>query len=193
MARRTADEAEKTRLAIMAAARHLFGTRGFADTSTTAVVAEAGVTRGALYHHFADKSALFRAVFVQLEHELNDAVASAARAEGDALAAFSAGCGACLDFMTRPDYHQIAIVDAPAVLGSLAWHEIDAAIGLASMRFGLDALEREGLLRAPSTPALAVLLFGALTEAGIVLSRAEPGAPTRAQLLEALIRLTMVD
>ncbi|MGH9210088.1 MAG: TetR/AcrR family transcriptional regulator [Acidimicrobiales bacterium] len=187
--RRTATEAEKTRRAIVAVARRLFAAHGYAGTSTMAVVDEAGVTRGALYHHFDDKTALFRAVFVELEHELNDSVATTALAEDKPLDAFMAGCGALLDFVTRPDYHQIALVDAPAVLGSDAWHEIDAAIGLASMQAGLDALDHAGYLRVAATPALAVLLFGALTEAGLVLSRDGADAPARQDLLDTFMCL----
>ena len=189
MARRTADEAEATRQDIVRAAHDLFAAQGFAATSTGAVVAGAGVTRGALYHHFADKTALFRAVFVQLEHDLNDTVNRVARAETTSLDAFVAGCGALLDFMVRPDYHQIAVVDAPAVLGSAEWHGIDAGIGLASLQYGLAALDRDGHLRPPRSPALAVAVFGALTEAGIVLSRGGEGSPTRDELLDAIVGL----
>jgi AcrR family transcriptional regulator len=189
MARRTADEAEATRRDIVRAAHDLFAAQGFAATSTGAVVAAAGVTRGALYHHFADKTALFRAVFVQLEHDLNDTVNRVARNETTSLDAFVAGCGALLDFMVRPDYHQIAVVDAPAVLGSAEWHGIDAGIGLASLQYGLAALDRDGLLRPPRTPALAVAVFGALTEAGIVLSRGGEGSPNRDELLDAIVGL----
>ena len=190
--RRTADEALRTRESIVDAARPLLAAHGFADTPTGAVVEAAGVTRGALYHHFADKTALFLAVFTQIEHELNDTVTAAALAETDPLDAFVAGCRALLDFVVRPDYHQIVVVDGPAVLGSAAWHDIDAAIGLANMQAGLQALERAGRLRVPSSPSLAVLAFGALTEAGIVLSRGAPGAPGRDELIDGLLRLLTV-
>jgi AcrR family transcriptional regulator len=189
VARRTADEASRTRRDIVRAAHDLFCARGFAATSTTAVVEAAGVTRGALYHHFADKAALFEEVFTQLEHELNDTVGRAARSEATALDGFAAGCRALLDFMVRPDYHQIAVVDAPAVLGPETWHAIDAGIGLASVELGLRALDQEGRLRVPPTTALAVAVFGALTEAGIVLSRGGPGTPSRDELIDAVLAL----
>jgi AcrR family transcriptional regulator len=187
MVRRTAQEAEMTRTAIVAAARHLFATHGFAGTSTTAVVEAAGVTRGALYHHFEDKSALFREVFADLTRELDATVTAAALGGRDVLDGFRRGCRALLDFAVRPDYHQIAVVDAPSVLGSETWHAIDAGTGLDTMTGGLAALERAGLLRMPAGPALAVLVYGALTEAGIVLSRAAPGAPTRDELVDAVV------
>ncbi len=191
MVRRTADEAERTREAIVGAARELFANRGYAATPTEDVVAAAGVTRGALYHHFADKAALFREVFAQLSAELNATVNAAARAEGSVPEAFAAGCAAVLDFMVRPDYHQIAVVDAPSVLGSVAWHDVDAGIGLGTTSTGLQALEAAGALRVPYTEALAVAVYGALTEAGIVLSRAAPGSPSRDELLAAILGLVL--
>jgi AcrR family transcriptional regulator len=194
MVRRTADEAEQTRQAIVDAARSLFATRGFAATPTEDVVAAAGVTRGALYHHFADKAALFREVFAQLSAELDrtvNAAARAAAASGSVPEAFAAGCGAVLDFMVRPDYHQIAVVDAPSVLGSEAWHDVDAGLGLATTRAGLRALAEAGALRVAYSDALAVAVFGALTEAGIVLSRRAPGSPGRDELLAAILGLVL--
>src|SRR5690606_5994487 len=118
MARRKPEEAAETRRAILASARELFTERGFAGTATTDVVARAGVTRGALYHHFADKTDLFRAVFVDLEQELDRTVmataVAAAEAGAGARAVFLAGCRASMAFAARPDYRRIATVDAPA-------------------------------------------------------------------------------
>jgi AcrR family transcriptional regulator len=185
--RRTAAEAERTRQAILATARASFAEHGFAAASTTAIAAAAGVTRGALYHHFADKTELFRAVFVQIEHELNDTVVTAALAQTDSLKAFVAGCAAWLDFAVRSDYQRIATIDAPAVLGAVEWHEIDAGIGLASMEAGLAALARDGVVRRQPSRALAVLLFGALTDAGLALGRGD--GPSKRQLLDEFVSL----
>lgn len=187
--KRTVEEATETRRAILRAARRLFAEQGYGATSTTAIVDAAGVTRGALYHHFADKADVFRVVFTSIESELNDAVTEAARAERTARAAFAAGCRALLDFMVRRDYHQIAVVDAPSVLGSVTWHDTDAAFGLDSVEVGLAALEREGALRMPASVAQAVMVYGALTEAGIVLSRGGPEAPSRDELVDAVLEL----
>ncbi len=185
--RRTAAEAERTRQAIVKAARDAFAEHGFVTASTTAIAGAAGVTRGALYHHFADKTELFRAVFVEIEHELNETVLRAALAETDSLSAFVAGCGAVLDFAVRPDYQRIVVVDAPAVLGVAEWHAIDAAIGLASMDGGLAALHRDGLLGWTPSPALTVLMFGALTEATLALARGD--GPSRDELLDEFVTL----
>jgi AcrR family transcriptional regulator len=185
--RRTAEEAERTRQEILATARASFAEDGFAAASTTAIATAAGVTRGALYHHFADKTELFRAVFVQLEHELNDTVVAAALAQTESLKAFVAGCAAWLDFAIRVDYQRIAATDAPSVLGAAEWHEIDAGIGLASMEAGLAALARDGVLQRPPSRAFAVLLFGALTDAGLALARGD--GPSKRQLLDEFVSL----
>jgi AcrR family transcriptional regulator len=185
--RRTAAEAEQTRQAIVEAARDAFAAHGFAATSTTAIAADAGVTRGALYHHFADKTELFRAVFLEIEHELNETVVGAALAQTDSLSAFVAGCGAVLDFAARPDYQRIVVVDAPAVLGVAEWHAIDTAIGLSSMDAGLAALDRDGLLGWSRSPALTVLMFGALTEATLAVARGD--GPSRDELLDEFVAL----
>ena len=180
MVRRKPEEAAETRRAILSSARVLFAEHGFAATVTTDVVARAGVTRGALYHHFADKTDLFRAVFIDLEQELNDTVvaAAAAAAEGGsgARTVFLAGCRASMTFATRSDYRQIATVDAPAVLGQDEWHALDVSLGLASMVAGLDLLHADGRLdQVPDRP-LAILLFGALTEAALAAARGEADA-----------------
>jgi AcrR family transcriptional regulator len=185
--RRTAAEAEQTRQAIVKAARDAFAAHGFAAASTTVIAADAGVTRGALYHHFADKTELFRAVFLEIEHELNETVVGAALAQTDSLSAFVAGCGAVLDFAARPDYQRIVVVDAPAVLGVAEWHAIDTAIGLSSMDAGLAALDRDGLLGWSRSPALTVLMFGALTEATLAVARGD--GPSRDELLEEFVAL----
>ena len=126
-------------------------------------------------------------MFVDIEQELNSRVLEAASAAGDPLAAFTAGCAAYLDFAVRPDYRRITTIDGPAVLGQAEWHAIDAEIGLASMSTGLAALESAGLLSRPASPALAVLLFGALTDAGLALARRD--GPSRQELLDEFIAL----
>jgi AcrR family transcriptional regulator len=173
VARRTAEEAAETRRTIVDAARELFAEKGYAATPTAEVVERAGVTRGALYHHFADKTDLLRAVFVAIENELNDAGLTRAGAESDPLAAVLAGARAAMEFQQRPDYRQVALVDARAALGEAEWHRLDAAIGLASMELGLAVLHESGQLAVAPSRALATVLFGALTEAGLAAARGD--------------------
>jgi AcrR family transcriptional regulator len=179
------ERSANTRARLIAAAGAQFARDGFAATSTEAILDGAGVRRGALYHHFADKTELFRAVFVEIEHELNESVLAAASAESESLGAFVAGCAAWLDFAVRPDYQRVAVVEAPAVLGAAEWHEIDAGIGLASMEAGLAALAADGVLPRRPSRALAILLFGALTDAGLALARGD--GPSKGELLDEFI------
>lgn len=191
MPRRTAAEAAQTRAAIAEAARDAFTRGGFAAASTTEIATAAGVTRGAVYHHFNDKTDLFRAAFQSIEAELDATVraaATAAAADGDARAAFRAGCRALLDFVVRADYRRLAAVEAPAVLGMEEWHATDAALGLRSVEGGLRALYGAGYLAQPPTPVLNLFVFGALTEAGLALARGEPGIDA-SSVLDELDRL----
>lgn len=161
--RRTQSERrEETRGLLLGAARALFAEKGFAETSTPEIVAKAGVTRGALYHHFADKTALFAAV-VEAEHA---AVAQGIEAAGDAMpsdpvAALLAGSAAFFDAMSDAGRRRILLVDAPAVLGRAALDEIDARHGLETLVCGLrDAMDAGAIKRLPVEPL--AQLFGAL-------------------------------
>jgi len=161
--RRTQSERrEETRGLLLAAARALFAERGYAETSTPDIVAKAGVTRGALYHHFTDKTALFAAV-VEAEHA---AVADSIEAAGDTqptdpVAALLAGSRAFFDAMSDAGRRRIMLVDAPAVLGRAALDEIDARHGLDTLVCGLrDAMEAGAIKRLPILPL--AQLFGAL-------------------------------
>ena len=189
MARRTAEEAAQTRDEILRAARQLFTERGYAATSTRDVVQHTGVTRGALYHHFADKTDLFRSVFVDLTEELNNTVAMAALQHPDAVDALRGACEAFLNFVIRPDYRQIAFIDGPAVLGLDEWQSLDTEVGMASMQFALDALHHQGYLDQPAPHLLTVLLFGALTEAGMAMGRGDRVAADPSELIDAFLRL----
>ena len=186
MPRRTAAEAEQTRRTIVDSARRAFADDGFAAASTTAIAAAAGVTRGALYHHFADKTALFETVFVELTHELDERVNAAAGDAPDLRSAIEAGTTAYIEFMTRPEYRQIAVADGPAVLGLERWHEIDRSVGLATLQAGLQALHDEGTLGVDPTPAITLAVFGAVTELGLSCARGDLGIGDAARAITVL-------
>ncbi|QQR36328.1 TetR/AcrR family transcriptional regulator [Devosia oryziradicis] len=142
----------QTRRALVSAARTLFAEKGYAGTSTPEIVAAAGVTRGALYHHFADKEALFAAV-VEEEHLLMAMTINAA-GEGDEgpgpIKALIAGCDIFLDAMQDPGRRQILLIDAPAVLGRAAVDAIDARHGLETLICGLrDAMDAGAMKKLP--------------------------------------------
>ncbi|UYN99231.1 MAG: TetR/AcrR family transcriptional regulator [Devosia sp.] len=160
--RSQAERREETRGQLLAAARKLFAEKGFADTSTPEIVAAAGVTRGALYHHFADKTALFAAV-VEQEHQDRAAAIEAAgdTMPADPLAALLAGSDAFFAAMADPGRRRILLVDAPAVLGRDMLDDIDARTGLETLVCGLrDAMEAGFIRPLPVLPL--AQLFGAL-------------------------------
>jgi AcrR family transcriptional regulator len=161
--RRTQSERrEETKGQLLAAARALFAEKGFAETSTPEIVARAGVTRGALYHHFADKTALFAAV-VEAEHaDVADGIEAAGDATpADPVAALLAGSEAFFAAMSDAGRRRILLVDAPAVLGRAALDEIDARHGLETLVCGLrDAMDAGAIKRLPILPL--AQLFGAL-------------------------------
>lgn len=183
--RRTqSDRTAATRAALVAAARELFGSRGFADVGTEEIVAAAGVSRGALYHQFADKTELFAAVFEEVEAELTQRIGAvmAARAATDPAQALEAGVGAWLDACAEPAVQRVVLLDAPSVLGWERYREIGMRYGLGLVEAGLaGAMEAGALARRPVRP-LAHLLVGALDEAALYLARAPDPAAARAEV-----------
>jgi AcrR family transcriptional regulator len=184
------ERTEATRAALIAAGRKLFGARGYAGVGTEEVVAEAGVTRGALYHHFRDKRDLFRAVFVAQEQAFLLGVGEAVAAvEGGPYAQLAAGLDATLDACTDPVIARISFLDGPAVLGSEEWRAIIEEYSLGVLRHMLGAAMEAGELRGAPADSLAHLMLGALNEAGMVIAaggdRDDTGAALRA-LLEGL-------
>ncbi|WP_341705058.1 helix-turn-helix domain-containing protein, partial [Ferrovibrio sp.] len=142
MQERRQSKAEKhaaTRAALLATARALFAARGYAGTGTEDVVAAAGVTRGALYYHFADKRALFEAVVETVAQDVLAAIEAAAGQAASPVDALVRGTGAFLDACLEPGTRQIYLIDAPSVIGWPRWREIDARHGGRSLRAGIDA------------------------------------------------------
>jgi AcrR family transcriptional regulator len=186
---RKAEQAEATRGALLNVARGLFAERGFADVSTEEIVQRAGVTRGALYHHFRDKRDLFRTVFETVEQEVAEKIAEAALSETDPWEQQKVALRAFLDVCLEPAVQRIVLVDAPSVLGLTDWRDIEAAYGLALVRAGLQSVMDAGLIEKQPLEPLAHLLFGALTEAGMMIARAEDVEAARAEVGESVERL----
>ncbi|MGI9408849.1 MAG: TetR/AcrR family transcriptional regulator [Hyphomicrobiaceae bacterium] len=181
----------KTRTALIQAARRLF-VQGYDKVGTPEIVRAAKVTRGALYHHFKDKRALFEAVVDDVARDLVGSINSAAETNADQpLEAILAGCRAFLASAQDEEMRQIFLVDAPAVLGWGPWRAIDARHGLGSLKEGLQACAEQGLLRADDIPAVAHLISGALNEVVFALVDHEPGDAMVASLdrqMERMVR-----
>ncbi len=169
----------------------LFAEHGFGGVGTEAIVAAAGVTRGALYHQFADKTELFQAVYEAIEEDLASRLGERVAAAGasDPIEAMTLGANAWLDACGEQEVQQIVLLDGPAVLGWERWREI-------GMRYGIGLVE--GLLthaievgRIPPQPvrALTHVLVGALDEAGLYIARAEDQAAASEEMRAVIAAL----
>jgi AcrR family transcriptional regulator len=184
--RTQAERTEATRAALIAAARRLFADRGYADVAMEEVVAAAGVTRGALYHHFGGKRELFEAVFEQVEQEITEDIAAKALSGRDPLDALRAGTRAFLDHCLDPEMQRIALLDAPAVLGWERWREIGGRYGLGLTEATLAAGIEAGVIAPLAPRPLAHLLMGALDEAAMAVARADDPEAAREEMVTVL-------
>lgn len=184
------ERSEATRRALIAAARALFGARGYGDVGTEEIVAKAGVTRGALYHQFSDKKDLFRAVLEDLEQDiiqrLGEQVVAKASGPGEALMATVA---AWLDASEEPEVQQIMLIDAPGVLGWEEWRAIGQRHALGEAMAMLEAAMEEGTVARQPVRPLAHVVVGALDEAVLYIAGAEDRAVARAEMTDVLQRL----
>ncbi|MGB5077881.1 MAG: TetR family transcriptional regulator [Sphingorhabdus sp.] len=193
MARRTAKDAAQTRAEILAMARELFARQGYAATSAREISAAAGVTVGAMFHHFGSKLDLFQHVFESLELEM-DARAKAASNPAlglGVLETFLAGVRTSLDFAERRDFHRIVFVEAPAVFGEEKWREVDSRLGLKTVMGGTKALMAGGFVAQQPLKPISILLMGAMNAAGFAIARGEEGVDKEA-LIDALRLLLRV-
>ncbi|ATY14177.1 TetR/AcrR family transcriptional regulator [Amycolatopsis sp. AA4] len=172
--RRTQQErSDATRAALIKAARDLFGARGYHDVPAEEITRTAGVTRGALYHHFGDKQGLFRAVVEVLERELTAEVSAVLDGAADPLSGLSSALGVFLDACLRPDVRRISLTDAPAVLGWDAWRDLEAEYGLGLVAENLAAAREAGLIVDTPVDALAQLVLAAVMEAARMIANAD--------------------
>ncbi len=181
-----AAQTEATTQKLIAIARALFAERGYADTAAEDIVQRAGVTRGALYHHFGSKEGLFRAAVESVQAEIGARVEAAAADAEDAWAELLNGCRAFLMAALDPQARQIVLVDAPAVLGWEAWRAMDEANSMALLREALAELIEAGLLLPLPLDALTRLLSGAMNEAALWIAAAADRDAALEQAMTAL-------
>ncbi len=188
--RRTkAEQRDETTRRLIAVARELFAAQGYAATGTEEIVRAAGVTRGALYHHFGSKDRLFAAVLDDIQRDIAKRVEQAASREDDPWQQLRAGCHAFLTAALDPDVQQIALIDAPAALGWDAWRASDARHAMRLLGASLHALAEAGQIAASSTDAATHLLSGAMNEAALWIARADPIEPALAASTETLVQI----
>ncbi len=172
MARRTqAERTEATTTALVAAARELFATHGYDATSLDAVASEAGVTKGAVYHHFDGKRQLFEAVFVGEVERMRAPLAHAYGRKKDRWDAFAASCRAFLDESLDPGLQRIMLLDAPAAIGWEQIRRLESPM-LEGMEIAISRAIDAGRVASRPPAPLAHFLFGALCEMAMIVARA---------------------
>jgi AcrR family transcriptional regulator len=181
-------QSEKTRRKLISAARELFARKGYVDTSIGDITARARVTRGALYHHFSDKKALFRAVFEQVEDELVSRAAAAA-SKSQPAKRLEAAIGAFLDACLDRDVQQIVLLDGFSVLGWETASQIDEAHALGSLQALLELTMTEGQIARQPVGPLALVLLGALNQAALAIARADDVPAARRKMGKTIERL----
>lgn len=189
--RTQAERRATTRAALVDAGRRLFGAEGYAEVGTERVAREAGVTRGALYHLFADKAELFAAVLDRAEAEIAERMVAAVGGldPADTAALLLAGADAFLDACAEPDLQRIVLLDGPSVLGWDRWREIcfGHSVGLVAALLA-DGMARGSIPPQPVDP-LTHVLVGAVDEAALYVARAADPIQARADMAAVLRRL----
>jgi AcrR family transcriptional regulator len=183
------ERGEPTRAALVAAARALFAEHGYSGVGTEEVVRRAGLTRGALYHHFRDKQDLFRAVFEQTEAEIVATIGARVEGISDPMELLTTGVRAFLDACGDPTLMRIGLRDAPGVLGWEEWREIGNRHGLGLVTAGLSAAMDAGLIIRTDVRTLAHLLLAALAEASLLIASADDPHAARAEVERTLLAL----
>jgi AcrR family transcriptional regulator len=184
-----AERRATTRGALLAAGRELFAEKGYANTPREEIVDRAGVTRGALHHHFGRKLDLFLAVFEELEEEIGVRVMTAAVAGADPMAQLRLGCQAFLDAALDPAVQRIVVLDAPAVLGWEAWREVEARHGLGLVTQGIREVMAAGQIEQQPAEPLGHIVLAALNEAALLVAGADDPIATRTTVGQMVDRL----
>lgn len=184
-------QAAATRAALIATARKLFVEHGFHATGISDLVAAAGVTRGALYHHFADKEQLFEAVFHEVATELYAAAAASVRAlETDPWTLLQAGLQSFLTLVAESrEVQRVILLDGPVVFGWSRWRDAQSEFTRAQVLAVLDRMVLAEVMTRQPTGPLSDLILAALYDAGMSIAHAEDPAAAREAVGAALMTL----
>jgi AcrR family transcriptional regulator len=174
----------ETRAKLVAAARHAFGTVGYAEASMDDFTAAAGLTRGALYHHFGDKKGLLEAVIAQIDAEMNERLCAISASATSRWQGFVDESVAYIEMALEPEIQRIVLRDGPAVLGDPSrWPNANACIS--SMTRSLTLLQEEGVVADIDPEAAARLVSGASLYAAQWIANAEDPEATSKKAVKA--------
>ncbi|WP_312526736.1 TetR family transcriptional regulator [Comamonas sp.] len=194
MVRRTRADMEATRASLLATARKALAQHGYADTSMDELTAEAGLTRGALYHHFGDKKGLLAAVVAQMDDEMDARLQAISDQAEDPWQGFRSRCLAYLEMAQEPEIQRIVLRDARAVLGGASPDSQRHCLN--AMQAMISALIAQGIVAPADARALASLVYGSLAEAAFWIAEGADGAARMAQAavgLDLLLRGLLVQ
>lgn len=169
--------------------REMFSQYGYAETPMEELVAQAGVTRGALYHHFGSKEGLFKAVLEDVQRDVAHRIDEASASESDAWGQLMIGCRAFLSASLDPQVQRILLIDAPAVLGWEVWRKTDAENSMRLLRDVFGALMDTGVIGQQPLDALVHLVSGAMNEAALWIARSPQPEQAHEQAVTVLERL----
>ena len=169
------EQGQATRAALIDVATGLFATNGYEATAIPAVLDAAGVSRGALYHHFNSKEALFEAVLRAVEAQATLKVTRAARGATDPLDGLRRGCAAYLAMCRDPVVRRISLIDAPAVVGWERWREIDEQHSFGLIKAAIAAIAADGRVKPELVDVMAHVVLAALLEVALLVARADEG------------------
>ena len=170
------ERGQATRAHLVDVATRLFAERGYDGTSIEAVLAEAGVSRGSLYHHFPGKDALFWAVLEGVAARVGQQLADATRDAPDPVAALRAECLAWIRLADDQVVRQTVLIDAPAVLGWERWRELDEQGSLRPIRAALDYAAEAGRIEPRHVEAFAHIVLATINEVALMIARADDPA-----------------
>lgn len=184
MVRRTRAEMEETRATLLVTARKVFSENGYAQTSMDDLTAQAGLTRGALYHHFGDKKGLLAAVVNQIDAEMDQRLQAISAASENAWEGFRCRCCAYLEMAAEPEYQRIVLRDAKAVLGGASPESQRQCVD--SMQQLIHNLIQQGIVVESDPQAMASLIYGSLAEAALWITHGDEGNKRLPQCITAL-------
>jgi AcrR family transcriptional regulator len=184
VARTQAERSAATQTALVTAARRLWGERGYADVSTPEIAQAAGVTRGAMYHQYADKTKLFLAVIEAVEADVIERLAGAVGAAQPKTPAeaLRIAADAWLEIASEPEVRQLVLLDAPSILGWAGFREISLRYGLGMTEQLLSAAVEAGQVRPQPIRPLATIMLGALDEAAMSIANADDPEQEKAEV-----------
>jgi AcrR family transcriptional regulator len=175
MVNKRVEQGQATRAALIGVATGLFAANGYDRTAIPAVLDAAGVSRGALYHHFASKEALFEAVLQAVEAQATLKVTRAAGGATDPLDGLRRGCAAYLAMCRDPVVRQISLIDAPAVVGWERWRKIDEQHAFGLVKAAIAAIAADGRVKPELVDVMAHMVLAALLEVALLVARADQG------------------